>query len=126
MKARLDAIMDKLSEQTDATWSCYDCGGDCYEISTYSPAGENIIITICGGNLTALKEDANAAWVNFDKTEHAAAIFLAKRRGTPDEVRYYADAPDDLDALLEDAKEIDILYRALYYALRDAAQKEEE
>ena len=128
MKARLDAIMSALEEKTGATWKCYDCkeDGGCYEITTYSPAGENVCITLRGGNLTALAQDANEAWEAFDWEEHASRILVAKRCGTADEQRYYASAPDSLAELIKDAGLIDDMYKALYYELRDAAQKEEE
>lgn len=128
MKERLDAIMSALEEKTGASWNCYDCeeDGGCYEITTHSPAGENVVIVLRGGNLTALADDANKAWEAFDWEEHASRILVAKRCGNADEQRYYASAPDNLAELIKDAGVIDDFYKALYYELRDAAQKEEE
>lgn len=126
MKAKLDAIMSALEEKTGASWKCYDCeeDGGCYEITTYSPAGENVVIVLRGGNLTALADDASEAWEAFDWEEHASRILVAKRSGDAEEQRFYASAPNTLGELIKDAGVIDDMYKALYYELRDAAQKE--
>lgn len=125
MSRRLDKIMDALADKTDATWSCYDCDedGGCYEISTYSPEGENVIITIRGDSLAKLAKDAKEAWDNFDADEHAAEIICAKRSGSKHEREYYAAAPDNLRDLMKDAEAIKAMYKALHDALLDAAGK---
>lgn len=121
--ARLNAIMDALENETGATWKIYDCHekGGCYEISTYSPAGENLIITIRGATFDALAADAKEARECFDAEEHASNILCAKRGNNEDARRFYADAPDSLRELLEDAEAIEGMYVKLISALEKAA-----
>lgn len=122
MKNTLEKIIDKLENDTGATWSVYDCGGGSFEISTYSPAGENVIISLDGSTLAELANDARNAAEAFDAEEHAARILTAKRSGTENERRFYAAAPDGLRDLLEDAEEIAKLHKALFQALKTAAE----
>lgn len=124
MKKQLEKITATLEESTGAAWSVYDCGDEDKEFSTYSPAGENVIISICGETLAELAEDARESWEAFDAEEHAAEILLAKRSGDENQKRFYAAAPDSLRELLEDAEAIDALYKALYDALTAAATAE--
>ena len=123
MKEKLEKIMESLSDATNATWSVYDCHekGGCYEISTYSPSGENVVITIRGATFDALAADAKEARECFDAEEHAANILCAKRCSNEDARRFYADAPDGLRELLEDAEAIEGMYVKLICALEKAA-----
>ena len=121
MKNTLEKIIDKLENDTGATWSVYDCGGGSFEFSTYSPAGENVIISLDGSTLAELAKDARSAAEAFDPEEHASQILVAKRSGTENERRFYAAAPDSLRDLLEDAEEIAGLYKALENELKAAA-----
>lgn len=121
MKNTLEKIIDKLENDTGATWSVYDCGGGSFEFSTYSPAGENVIISLDGSTLAELAKDARSAAEAFDAEEHAAEILVKKRSGTEDERRFYAAAPDSLRDLLEDAEAIAGLYKALENELKAAA-----
>ena len=121
MKNTLEKIIDKLEANTGATWSVYDCGGGSFEISTYSPAGENVIINLDGSTLAELAKDARSAAEAFDAEEHAAEILVKKRSGTENERRFYAAAPDSLRDLLEDAEAIAELYKALENELKAAA-----
>lgn len=121
MKNTLEKIIDKLEDNTGATWSVYDCGGGLFEISTYSPAGENVIINLDGSTLAELAKDARSAAEAFDAEEHAAEILVKKRSGTENERRFYAAAPDGLRDLLEDAEAIAGLYKALENELKAAA-----
>lgn len=113
-------IIDKLENDTGATWSVYDCGGGSFEFSTYSPAGENVIINLDGSTLAELANDARQAPEAFDAEEHAARILIAKRAGTEQARRFYAAAPDSLHDLLEDAEAIKALHESLAAALRAA------
>ena len=123
MKNTLEKIIDKLENDTGATWNVYDCGGGgSFEISTYPPAGENVLISLDGSTLAELANDARNAAEAFDAEEHAARILTAKRSGTENERRFYADAPDSLRDLLEDAEEIAKLHKALFQALKTAAE----
>jgi hypothetical protein len=120
MKNTLEKIIDKLENGTGATWSVYDCGGGSFEFSTFSPVGENVIISLFGSTLAELAADAKEAAEVFDAEEHAAKILVAKRSGTADERRFYAAAPDSLRELLEDAEAIKALYESLAAALCNA------
>lgn len=122
MKNTLEKIIDKLENDTGATWSVYDSGDGLFELSTYSPAGENVIINLFGLTLAELANDARNAAEAFDAEEHAAQILVAKRSGTENERRFYAAAPDSLRDLLEDAEEIAKLHKALFQALKTAAE----
>ena len=127
MKAKLESICSALEVSTGASWSVYDCGGGDYEFNTYSPAGENVIITLYGVTLAGLAENAGEAWEAFDEEEHAAEILLAKRSGNAEKMRYYAAAPDSLRELLEDAEAVKTMsYGALRDALEAAARAESE
>ena len=81
MKKSLEKIMSVLEIRTGAAWSVNDCGDENWEFSTYSPEGENVVITLSGVTLAGLAENAKEAWENFDEEEHAAEIFVAKRNG---------------------------------------------
>jgi hypothetical protein len=121
MKNTLEKIIDKLENDTGATWSVYDCGGGSFEFSTYSPAGENVIISLDGSTLAELAADVRNAAEAFDPEEHAAQILVAKRSGTKDERRFYSAAPNSLRRLLEDAEAIAGLFKALENELKAAA-----
>lgn len=123
MKEKLEAIMDALEEKTGATWIAhYDPkeGGQC-EISTYSPAGENVIINLCGDTIRCLAHDAFDALEAYDADDHASEILYYKNHGHDYQREYYAAAPDSLRALLEDAEAIGEMYRELANALEAAA-----
>ena len=121
MRNTLKKIIDKLENDTGAAWSVYDCGGGFFELSTYSPAGENVLISLNGSTLDELANDARQASEVFDAEEHAASIFMAKRNGTENERRFYAGAPDSLRELLKDANAIKKLYKALYSTIKKGA-----
>lgn len=121
MKNRLEEIAESLEESTGATWSVSDCGGGNYEFSTYSPAGENVIITLYGETLAGLAENAAEAVEAFDPDGHAAEIYYLKHEGHDYQRQYYAAAPDSLRELMEDAKAIKSMYQKLADALESAA-----
>lgn len=122
MKTTLKKIMSKLEAKTGETWNLYYSFGDSSpEISTYSPAGENVLICLSGSTLAELANDARAAREAFNPEEHAVQILTAKRSGTENERRFYAAAPDSLRDLLEDAEAIAGLYKALENELKAAA-----
>lgn len=115
-------IMEDLANETDATWKL--CSGPDehgnYEISTYSPAGENVIIDICGNTLSELAKSAEEEWRRFDADRHAAEIVSA--RDSEEGQRFYAGAPDSLRELLEDAEAIDSMHEKLLEKLQEAAE----
>lgn len=121
MKKQLEKIVESLEGSTGATWSVYDCGDGNFEFSTYSPAGENIIITLYGETLAGLAENAAEAVEAFDADGHAAEIYYLKHEGHDYQRKFYAAAPDSLRELLEDAEAIEALYKSLHDALKAAA-----
>ena len=121
MRTILEKIMSKLEDKTGATWNVYYSYDGSPEISTYSPAGENVIINLNGSTLAELASDTREARKDFDPEEHAAQILVAKRAGTKEEKSFYAQAPDGLRDLLEDAESIVGLYKALENELKAAA-----
>lgn len=121
MKKQFEKIVESLEESTGVTWSVSDCRGGNYEFSTYSPAGENIIITLYGETLAALAENAAEAVEAFDADGHAAEIYYLKHEGRDDQRQYYAAAPDSLRELTEDAEAIEGMYQKLADALKSAA-----
>lgn len=116
MKNALDRLLPDLK--------VHDCNerGGCYEIESWSPAGEDVIITIRGATLAQLAADAREAWECFDAEEHAAEILVAKRTGTAEQQRYYAGAPDRLRDLLADAYEIKSMHGLVFEKLITAAR----
>lgn len=126
MKELLESVLEtEFSAPDDSSWRVYDCEmeGGCYELSGYSPAGENVIFTLWGDGLPTLAADAREAWENFDAEEHAAEILIEKRTGDGDVRRFYAAAPDSLRALLEDAEAIKAMYGRVADALEAAAER---
>ena len=127
MKENLEKIAAALEKETGAAWKVYDCGGGNYELSTYSPKGENIIITLYGETLAGLAENAREAWECFDAGGHAAEIYYLKHEGHDYQRKFYAGAPDNLRELLEDAEAIKtMIFGALRGALEAAAKAENE
>jgi hypothetical protein len=117
--------MKKLLEKLlgDKGWRVYDCGGNDFELSNWSNAGENVIISIRGENLSELVADARSAWENFNADEHAAEILIAKRSVDKRKRDYYAAAPDTLTELLRDANHIKSMHNYVYRRLFDYARK---
>ena len=124
MQKKIEKVLETaFADHDDSSWSVYDCGekGGCYELSGYSPAGENVVITVRGRTFSELADDAEDAWNAFDADTHAAEICTAKNSGNPDMERFYAAAPDSLRDLQEDAEAIDKMYERVYEAFRAAA-----
>lgn len=120
MSKRMKNALDRLLPD----FKVYDCDerGGCYEIESWSPEGEDVIITLRGATLAQLAADAKEAWENFDAEEHAAEILVAKREGTAEQQRYYAGAPDSMRDLLADAEEIKSMHGLVFEKLIAAAR----
>lgn len=118
MKNKLESVLED--------WRVYDCEerGGCYEVESWSPAGEDVVIVIRGATLAELAEDAKEAWEYFDAEEHASEILVAKRSGNEHAKRFYAAAPDSLRELLEDAEAIKAMYQQVYERLLASAGAE--
>lgn len=108
-KERLESILPD--------WEVSPCSDRVFDLSSYSPAGENIIMSIVGDTFDEMARFAESYYNNFDPQDHASQIYHAKHYGSEDEQRFYAGAPDDLEALLEDAKAIDEMYYSVYQTL---------
>lgn len=120
MSKRMKNALDRLLPD----FKVHDCDerGGCYEIESWSPEGEDVIITLRGATLAQLAADAREAWECFDAEEHAAEILVAKRTGTAEQQRYYAGAPDGLRDLLADAEEIKSMHGLVFEKLITAAR----
>lgn len=115
-KKKLASLCEKWG--WDAT---YD-GKDNWTISRYSNAGEDWPISLTGSTLQELADDLNGYYENFDPEEHAAEIYCAKHSGDPNKESFYADAPDSLRALLEDAEDMQSEVYALCEAIYRACE----
>lgn len=107
-------------------WDVHQFSDDSFEISRHSPAGEEVIMTLQGRNLGEMAAYSEHYYDDFDADDHAAVIYHLKHYGTPDERRFYSDAPDALEDLVADSKTIDNWYYEVGCALRKAWQNEED
>ena len=105
-------------------WDVSSFGDGDFELSSHSPAGENVIMSLAGDTFDEMARLAASYYDDFDPQDHAAQIYHAKHYGSEDEQRFYAGAPADLEDLLEDAKAIDEMYYAVYTALIRAWEEE--
>ena len=117
-KERLESILPD--------WDVSSCSDGDFELSSHSPEGENVIMSLEGDTLDEMARFAESYYNDFDPQDHAAQIYHAKHYGSADEQRFYAGAPGDLEDLIADAKEIDEMYYAVYQALYSAWQKEKD
>lgn len=98
--------------------------GNSLELEFWSPAGEDMPITLRGDNLRELAKDAENQFDDFDADDHAAQIYHAKNYGSDDMKRFYSGAPDSLEDLVEDAKAIKSTYKDIFDRLDKAAKSE--
>ena len=98
--------------------------GNSLELEFWSPAGEDMPITLSGDNLRELVKDAEKQWEDFDADDHAAQIYHAKHYGSDEMKRFYAGAPDSLEDLVEDAKAIKATYKDIFDRLDKASKSE--
>ncbi len=113
-----EALPDWGVENVGSVDECGDC---LYEIYRHSPDGEEVLMTIQGSTLGEMSDSAFAYYDDFDADDHAAEIYHAKHHGTESERRFYASAPDDLEALMKDARAIDEMYYDVGDRLRAAS-----
>lgn len=79
----------------------------CWEIETWSDAGENLIETIqCNGSIHELRKEMLQIWQNFDIEEHVMMWLEAKKNGM--------QGVPDVATLVEDAQKIEKMYEKLY------------
>lgn len=111
-KEDLDKLLPdwKVSEYQDGS----------FDLSRYSPEGEDVFISIRGDTYGELQSEAKDAYERFDPDDHASMIYHAKHYGTEEERRFFAPAPDSLQDLLKDAKAIKEMLKELAKVLEDA------
>lgn len=97
--------------------------GECYEVESFTTAGEDVVITLWGKNLGEMADYARGGYEEFDPEDHAAVIYHAKHYGSDEDKRYYAGAPYSLSDLLEDAKEIKAMHKEIWDKLVEADRK---
>lgn len=91
-----------------------------FDVETHSPSGEDVIVSLQGDSLDDMSRFVKEYYEDFDPDDHAAQIYHAKHYGSEDEQRFYASAPGDLQALIEDANWIDGAIKEVADALYDA------
>lgn len=112
------AVSLKRLEKMFPDWKIYQYSEDeSFELSGYSPEGENIVFTISGSTFAELARDAAVEHERFDADDHAAQIYHAKHHGSADERRFYAIAPEKLKDLLKDARAIKKMLKKVAMAL---------
>ena len=94
-------------------WSCKDAGSN-VELENWSPAGEDLIIYVDKGQWVA---DLFDNYENFDTAEHVKFLLDAKAHG-------FRGVPDE-EVLVEDAKEILLMYKELADKVAEAARTAE-
>lgn len=77
-------------------WSVYECDKTCYEVSQYSPAGEDFCFVINGKNDVELIEDINSYYDSFNPEEHALLWVGATGAPTLRQLLNDADAIDEM------------------------------
>ena len=119
------AVSLKQLEKMFPDWKIYQYSDEgSFELSGYSPEGENILVTISGSTFAELARDAAAEHERFDADDHAAQIYHAKHYGSENDKRFYAGAPERMHDLLEDAKSIKESYKDIWQKLEAAANAE--
>ena len=119
-------ITKEMIEGLFPDWDVICCDDWGFELSSHSPAGENVIMSLDGDTFDKMARFAASYYDDFDPQDHAAQIYHAKHYGTKDEQRFYAGAPDDLENLLEDAKAIDEMYYSVYQKLCKAYEEDQD
>ena len=113
----------ELIEKALPGWEVVEGEDGEFDISSYSPAGENVVMSLVGDTFDDMARSAEDYYNDFDPQDHAAQIYHAKHYGTEDEKRFYAGALGDLEDLLKDAKAIDKMYYSVYQNLSKAYEE---
>lgn len=89
-------LKEVLEARADwAGWGWHECDDGSIELENWSPAGENIIVTLAGKDIVREMLRYSA---DFDVDEHVAPLV---------EIRGTRGVPDSILVLVEDAKEIE-------------------
>ena len=116
------AVSLKQLKKMFPDWKIYQYSDEgSFDLSGYSPEGENIVVTISGSTFAELARDAAVEHERFDADDHAAQIYHAKHYGSDDEQRFFAGAPEKLKDLLKDARAIKRMLKEVAMALEVAA-----
>jgi len=115
-------LIDKVKKVLGDDYKLY-FESDSVEVEFWSPAGENMIVTVHGGSLREMERSAESQYDDFDADYHAAQIYRAKH-GSEDEQIFFSSAPESLSELLADAKAIKKSYKDIFIKLLKAANKE--
>ena len=119
-------VTKELLESILPDWEVSQLSETSFDITRHSPAGEHVIMPLQGENLWDMATFAENYYDDFDADDHAAVIYHLKHYGTPDEQKFYASAPGDIDDLLRDARTIDNWYYEVYSKLREAWDEEDD
>lgn len=104
-------LKEVLEARADwAGWGWHECDDGSIELENWSPAGENIIVTLAGKDIV---EEMTRYSEGFDVDEHVAPLV---------EIRGTRGVPDSILVLVEDAKEIEEMLDDLagYFQLVEA------
>lgn len=119
-------VTKEILESILPDWEVSNLTETRFDITRHSPAGEEVVMSLQGENLGEMATFAENYYDDFDADDHAAVIYHLKHYGTPEEQKFYASAPRDIDDLLRDARTIDNWYYEVYSRLRDAWDEEED
>lgn len=119
-------VTKELLESILPDWDVSQLSETSFYITRHSPAGEEVVMSLQGENLGEMATFAENYYNDFDADDHAAVIYHLKHYGTPDEQKFYASAPGDIDDLLRDSRTIDNWYYEVYSRLREAWDEEDD
>ena len=119
-------VTKEILESILPDWDVSQLSETSFDITRHSPAGEEVVMSLQGENLGDMATFAENYYNDFDADDHAAVIYHLKHYGTPDEQRFYASAPGDIDDLLRDSRTIDNGYYEVYSKLREAWDEEDD
>lgn len=80
-------------------WKVYEYDKTSYELSQYSPMGEDFGFSINGKNDNELIEDIESYYYDFDAEEHA--LMWVGGNGAPS-LRFLLQDADDIDLMLKE------------------------
>lgn len=83
-------------------WDVYECDKTSYELSQYSPAGEDFGFSINGKNDVELVREIKEYYNSFDPEEHALMMINAK--GAPS-IRCLLIDADEIEKMLKELAE---------------------
>lgn len=83
-------------------WKIYDNSDQGYiDLENYSPAGEDLYVTIQGESLCEIAQDLQQYAQNFNAEEHAAGWY-GRNNGEPSSLRTLLADADEIQEMLDD------------------------